>query len=89
MTLIATLGSVIFGLLAIISALWNKKNNAEALNQNNDVKNQINQSSQEVAKDQGLLEAEAQKQADLEKQKAQADSQDPSRQQLLDELNKK
>lgn len=89
MTLISALLAVIFALIAVVSGLWTKKNNAEALNQNADVKNQINASNTEVAKDQGLVQAEAEKRAELEREKAASDAKETTVQDDLDKLNGK
>lgn len=72
-------------LLAIIASLggfgiftWLKKNSAEALNQNVDIKNQVNKLDSQVAENQGTLDAEAQKRSQAEelvkKQQAVKDS---------------
>lgn len=58
MNLIYSLVGIIVALIGAFFFQKNKKDSAEALLQNNDVKNQLNQSNQEISKNNGLLEAE-------------------------------
>ena len=59
---------IIAAMGAVIGFLFTKKQNAEAVNQNVEVKQEINQSNQQVVKDQGLLEAEAVKRQQIVEQ---------------------
>lgn len=53
-------------ILAALYYLWTKKNSAEALNENIDVKNEINELDKQVSKNDGLLESEEEKRKQLQ-----------------------
>jgi len=71
-------------ILAALYYLWTKKNSAEALNENIDVKNQINESDKEVSKNTGLLASEEEKRKQLEKELEEKRNENPDRSSLLD-----
>lgn len=88
MDIIQILTVVIGGLIALLGYNVVKRRSAEALNENLDTKNQINDISAEQAKNDGLLKSEEQKRQELEDQanKDKAAPTDP--QALADFFNK-
>lgn len=59
---------ILLGLMGgSIVYLFVKKNNAEAVNQNVEVRNELNTIGKDIAKDQGLADAEAVKREELKK----------------------
>lgn len=81
MNTIIVLGSIILALLSLVFYLYQKKTTADALLKNNDVKDQINALDGQIAKNQGLIDAEKE---ELERKK----KEDVSKDTLLDFLNK-
>lgn len=72
---------IILVLAALVIFLYNKKQTADALLKNNDVKQELNQLDGEMAKNQGLIDAEK---AELERKKLEELTKDG----LVDFLNK-
>lgn len=71
-------------ILAVLYYLWTKKQTAEALNQNIDTKNQINELDKNVAKNDGLLQSEEEKRNQLQKDAENAKNADQTSSSLID-----
>lgn len=64
--LLGALGAIIAALFGAVIYFKSKKDTAEALNQNIEVKEKLNEVSKEIAKNEGLSQAEEEKRKQLE-----------------------
>lgn len=85
-----TIGLVVLvlGLFGWLLYERSKKQSAEALNSNLDTKQQVLDVQKDVEKNNGLIEAEKQKQDDLNKKLEEEKAKDVSKDDLLDFFNK-
>lgn len=73
LTLLATLASVIFALLALAAHFYERMKTGEAIASNQGVKDQLNALDGQMAKNQGLIDAEKQNLAEKEKNETNQD----------------
>jgi cell division protein FtsN len=89
MNLIYTLVGIIVALAGAFFFQKGKKDSAEALLQNQDMKNKLNPLDQQIAKNNGLLEAEEVKRQQMAEELKRKENEKLSDEELLKRLNNK